>query len=118
VDIHLDPQGQPLAAYQFEFTATTGHIQVVGIENGEHAAFRQPPYCDRAAMAEGRADRIIVAAFNTAPPADLPTARTRVTTIHLQYAGDAPPHYAATLTVAATADGTKIPAVLTFTEGQ
>jgi hypothetical protein len=117
IDIYLDPQGQPLAAYQFEFTAKEGQIKVVGVGNGEHPAFRQPPYCDRAAMVEGRADRIIVAAFNTAPPEDLPTAKTRVTTIHLQYTGDTPPQYAATLTVAVTADGTRIPAQLTFSEG-
>jgi hypothetical protein len=73
LDVFIDPQGKPLAAYQFELVAPKG-VQLVGIEGGEHKAFAHPPYYDPKALQQG--ERIVIAAFDTG--ADLPAGRTRV----------------------------------------
>ena len=112
VHIYLDSGDKPLAAYQFELKATTGRIKIVGVEGGEHAAFKEAPYYDPAALAK---DRIIIAAFNTGR--DLPRGRTRIATVHLQILGDAEPEYELDLTVAADADGRKLPAKLSLERG-
>jgi len=94
VHIYLDSGDKPLAAYQFELKATTGRIKIVGVEGGEHAAFKEAPYYDPAALAK---DRIIIAAFNT---------------------GRDLPQYELDLTVAADADGRKLPAKLSLERGE
>ena len=113
LDIYLDSGNEGLAAFQFELKTVTGQIKIVGVEGGEHAAFKQPPYYDPAALAN---DRIIIAAFNTSR--DLPTGRSRITTIHLQIIGDIQPEYELNLIVAANADGENIPAKITFEKGK
>jgi len=112
VHIYLDSGDKPLAAYQFELKATTGRIKIVGVEGGEHAAFKEAPYYDPAALAK---DRIIIAAFNTGR--DLPRGRTHIATVHLQILGDAEPEYELDLTVAADADGRELPAKLSLERG-
>jgi len=107
--IYLDSGNKALAAFQFELKATAGQIKIVGVEGGEHAAFKEPPYYDPAALAN---DRIIIAAFSTG--LDLPAGRSRVATIHLQIIGDTEPEYELKLTVAADADAEQIPAEITF----
>ena len=111
--IYLDSGDQPLAAFQFELEATAGQIKIVGVEGGQHAAFKEAPYYDPAALAN---DRIIIAAFNTGR--DLPKGRTRIATIHLQIVGDAEPEYELKLTVAADAEGKEIPAEVAFEKGE
>jgi hypothetical protein len=113
VHIYLDSGGKPLAAYQFELKATSGRIKIVGIEGGEHPAFKEAPYYDPAALMN---DRIIIAAFNTGR--DLPAGRTRIATVHLQILGDAQPEYQLALVTAADADGQNIPAVLNLQTGE
>ena len=111
--IYLDSGAQPLAAFQFELKATTGLIKIVGVEGGQHPAYQKPPYYDPAALAN---DRIIIAGFNTGT--NLPSGRTRITTLHLQIIGDVEPDYELKLTVAADADGKEIPAEITFEKGE
>ena len=41
--ITLDPQGEALAAYQFELKTISGRVKIVGVEGGDHAAFSAPP---------------------------------------------------------------------------
>jgi len=113
VDIVLDSGDLPLAAYQFEFAAETGQITIVGIEGGDHAAFKEPPYYDPAAL---RNNKVIIAAFSTAN--DLPTGQTRVARIHVQVAGDVEPEYVVVLKVAASPDGERIPATATTLRGE
>ena len=130
VHIYLDPAGKPLAAYQFELVcsvpvraypagednASRRHyehpVKIVGVEGGEHPAFKEAPYYDPAALMN---ERIIIAAFNTG--ADLPTTRTRIATIHLQITGDAEPQCELNLTTAADADGEKLPVKITLEKG-
>ena len=111
--VYLDSGARPLAAFQFELKATTGRVKIVGVEGGEHAAYKKPPYYDPAALAN---DRIIIASFNTG--GELPTARTRIATVHLQIIGDVEPDYEVKLTVAADADGKEIPTEITFGKGE
>lgn len=89
VDIFVDSQDKPLAAYQLEFSVTNGVAKIVGIEGGEHLAFREPPFYDPKAM---QSERVIIAAFTTGK--QLPTGKTRVATIHLQLSGASEPEIA------------------------
>ncbi|HSV99963.1 MAG TPA: hypothetical protein VLI39_07315 [Sedimentisphaerales bacterium] len=133
VHVYLDPAGSPLAAYQFElvcsvpvraYSPTDGEdnasrrhyerrIKIVGVEGGEHVAFKEAPYYDPAALMN---DRIIIAAFNTG--SNLPTTRTRIATIHLQITGDVEPKYALSLTTAADANGENLPVEITLEKGE
>jgi len=111
--IYIDFGNSNLAAYQFELEATAGQIKIVGVEGGQHEAFKEAPYYDPAALAE---DRIIIAAFSTG--SNLPKGRTQIATIHLQIIGDAEPQYELKLAVAADADGKEMPAEITFEKGE
>lgn len=118
--IFLDSGNQPLAAFQFELKAAAGKpapakagVKIVGVEGGQHKAFKEAPYYDPAALAN---DRIIIAAFNTGR--ELPKGRTRIATIHLQIIGDAEPDYELKLTVAADANAKEIPAKISFEKGE
>src|SRR3954469_23664789 len=109
VDIFLDPKGSPLAAYQLEFMADPARVKLVGVEGGENAAFRQPPYYDPAALSHSR---IILAALNPAAADHLPGGRSRIARLHLEITGGASaprPEFAAKLIVAASPDEKPIP---------
>ena len=115
--IYLDSGSRALAAYQFELKAAPGKpapakagVKIVGVEGGEHKAFKEAPYYDNAAL--HKSNRIIIAAFNTG--LDLPQGRTRIATIHLQIIGEAEPDYELKLTVAADANAKDIPAKISF----
>ena len=69
VDIYLDSQRAPLAAYQVTISVTNADAKMVGIEGGEHPAFRQPPVYDPKAL---QRERVVLAAFNTGSTNELP----------------------------------------------
>ena len=107
VEIHLDSP-QPVAAWQFELRDRNGAMKVVGIERGRIPAFPDAPYYDREAVAEGAADRIIVADFTLADESRLPRGRMRLATLHLMLEGDA--DFELRLVTATTSDGQAIDA--------
>jgi hypothetical protein len=109
VDVFVDPQGQPLGAYQIEFKATTGDVKLVGVEGGASEAYRKAPYYDPKALQQSR---IILAAFST--DSSLPIVRTRVARLHLQVTGDAKPEYELKLMVAGDKDAKPIDAVASY----
>ena len=113
LQVYIDSGEEGLAAFQFELKAAAGEIKIVGVEGGEHDAYKEPPYYDPAAL---KRDRIIIAAFNTGQ--NLPTGRSRVATIHLQIIDEIEPEYEVDLIVAANADGEEIPAEITFEKGE
>jgi hypothetical protein len=113
VDIYVDSGSTPLAAYQVEFAATNGMAKIVGIEGGEHPAFRQPPFYDPKAMQH---ERVIIASFSTAAAADLPTGKTRVATVHYQTTDTQPPQFQLKLQAASDAQGNKLSAQTSFIE--
>ena len=105
VDVFVDTQTAPLAAYQIEFTVASGNAKIVGIEGGEHEAFAEPPFYDPEAMQH---ERVIIAAFSTDVPEQLPNGRTRVATIHLRVSAGSELKFETKLQTAAGADGRKI----------
>jgi len=110
VDVYVDSGEKPLAAYQLELAVEVGDVKIVGIEGGEHAAFKEPPYYDPSAI---RRDHVILAAFST--DTQLPKGNTRVARIHVQITGDVQPQYAVKLNVAASTDANKISAKVSIT---
>lgn len=119
VDIFVDSGEVPLAAYQVEIKAggtpappgSTGKVTLVGVAGGEHAAFKEPPHYDTAALHEDQLkDRIVLAAFNTG--AELPKGKTRVAQIQVMVEG-VEPVYSVVVKAAGAADGTKINATAT-----
>lgn len=111
--IYIDSGQVNLAAYQFELKTLAGQVEIVGVEGGEHTAFQHAPYYDTAALMN---DRIIIAAYST--DAELPTGLTRIATLHLQITGDIVPEYELELTAAADADGRRMQAEITYTQGE
>lgn len=111
--VYIDSGSSNLAAYQFELKPTAGQIKIIGIEGGQHKAFKEAPYYDPAALAN---DRIIIAAFSTG--SDLPKGRSRIATIHLQILGETEPEYELELTVAADADAKEILAEISYEKGE
>lgn len=111
VDVFVDPQGQPLAAYQIEIDAEPLGVELVGIQGGDAAAFRDPPYYDPRALMGGR---IVIAAFNLGK--DLPSQKTRVATLMVRIPADARPKYLARLQVAASSDARLIHANVSVVE--
>jgi hypothetical protein len=114
VDIFIDPHGKPLAAYQLELRAMAGEVKLVGIEGGEHKAYAHPPYYDPKALLN---ERVVLAAFNTGPAAELPSGKTRIARLMVR-AGDAvQPVYEVTLQVAASSDAKPIDAGISVIQG-
>ena len=103
-----------LAAYQFRLKATVGDVKIVGVEGGEHSAFRDAPYYDPKAI---QRERVIVGAFSTGPAGELPSGRTRIATIHVQISGPIAPQYTLSLDTAATADGSPVDVTISLMEG-
>lgn len=90
VDVHLDPAGAELAAWQVELVDPSGRARFVGVEGGAHPAYAAPPYYDPAALADG--ERLVLAAFHTGAALDggLPTEPLRVARVHVQVRGAGP----------------------------
>lgn len=105
IDVFVDSGNASLAAYQLEVDSASVGVEIVGIEGGDHAAFKEPPYYDPAAM---KGNRVILAAFSVGK--DLPVGRSRVARIHLQLEGRDAKEYRTKLSVSADADGELIPA--------
>lgn len=113
VDVVVDSGETALAAYQFELVTLSGDVTIVGVEGGEHKAFSEPPYYDPKALTM---DRVIIAAFST--QGDLPSGATRVARIHVRVAGSMEPEYEVRLTTAGGADGRKITAAASISQGE
>ena len=111
--ITLDPQGEALAAYQFELKTISGRIKIVGVEGGDHAAFSTPPYYDARALMQ---DRVIIAAFSM--EAALPTTATRIVTLHLQVLGDVEPQFKIDVIVAADGQSQPVEALIQHQLGE
>jgi len=121
LDVTIDPNGQPMGAYQFELTSDNASFTVVGVEAGEHAAFDhgRPPYFDPVAT-QGETDRLILAEY-ALPEFDadqLPTRAVRVATVHVMFADPLHEHenpsIQLNLTAAGDADGERIDADVSY----
>ena len=108
VGVYVDSGDKGLGVYQIEIKAIQGNVKIVGVEGGEHEAFKEPPYYDAAALKGGR---IILATFSTQD--DLPTDRTKVATVHMQVTGDVLPEYEVIVNVVGDSAGQAIDAAVT-----
>jgi len=90
IDVYVDSGSVPLAAYQLEFSVANVPTQIVGIEGGSAKVFREPPFYDPKAM---QGERVIIAAFSTEAPEQLPSGKTRVATIHIMTTGETRPKF-------------------------
>ncbi len=113
LDIYVEAQGEPLAAYQLEISTTNSLVRISGIEGGEHAAFQNPPYYDPKAM---QTNRVILAAFSKDSVDKLPVTKTRVASIHYLVTGQSAPEFSIKLITAGTSSAKKIKAEATFIE--
>lgn len=113
VDVYLDAP-DPVAAWQFELNDQHGLMKVVGVENGDSAAYTRAPYYDREAVRLGRADRIVVADYSLADTDELPVGRTRIATVHLMLDGLKDDDIKSTLITATTHDGRVIDATISL----
>ena len=113
VNVYLDST-QPVAAWQFELADQNGLMKVVGVENGDSAAFSRAPYYDREAVQLGTADRIVVADFSLADSSQLPSGHARIATVHLMLSGAGEPAFKLELVTAVTHDGEVIDASISL----
>gem|GEM_PF-788079 len=109
VDVYIDSGAASLAAWQFELTTGSGDVKIVGVEGGDHPAFKAPPYYDPKALTQ---DRIIIAAYSTAE--NLPSGKTRVARIHVQISGEPRPDFGVQIIVAADQAGDTIKTTATI----
>ena len=114
-NLMIDPGGLPLAAYEVEVTAEKGAISLVGVEQGDHAAYSaRPPFYDPRALA-GR--RIIIGDYTLS--AGAPRGRFRAARVMLEVRGPGRPELAVTLRTASDPTGGPIGARVDITfEGE
>jgi len=106
LDLFIDSGSTPLAAWQVEVSSAGGTARAVatGVEGGVHAAYREAPYYDPAALEGSR--RLALAAFRA--DGELPSGATRVARIHFAVEGDGDPGYRLRLVTAGDAAGRNI----------
>jgi hypothetical protein len=104
----------PVAAWQVELAERRGAMQIVGIERGDDATFRDPPFYDRVVLERGVTDRVVLASFSMSDAEQLPRGRVRVARVHVRTTGAAEPDYEARLVAAGAADGRPIDAQLSL----
>ncbi len=109
VDIFVDSGDAPLGAWQVEFDGGDA-VELVGVEGGGPPCWEETPHYDPAALMQ---DRVVVAAINTQN--ELCAGRVRVARLHLRVQGD--PTYTITLIAAGNAEGERIQAEASVTEG-
>ena len=107
MNVFVESGSRPLAAYQLTLNVAGTDARIVGIEGGDPGAFEQPPHYDPKAIQH---QRVILAAFSTLNPGQLPQGKVRVATIHLQTKNNSTPRINLKLQTAAGADAIPIPA--------
>lgn len=82
VDVYIDTDGRPLAAYQLAVDDATGRTRIVGVQGGAEGAFQDPPFYDAAALTRGE---VVLAAVSTSKA--LPRGKVRVARLYVQSIG-------------------------------
>ena len=113
VDVYVDSGQTPLAAYQVEIAGDKERVKIVGIEGGEHAAFKEAPYYDPEAMQH---ERVILGAFSLND--ELPAGAVRVARLHVMVTGEGKPEYSVSLTTSASSEGRKFEAAARIEQGE
>jgi len=117
VQLLIDPQGRPLAAYQIEIDSAGADFQVVGLVASPHPAYTREPYYDLDAN-NRNTDRLILANYSLADADDLPAGPVEVATVNLalrgNYHADDLPPITVKLTAAYDHESEKIGAVASY----
>ncbi len=108
-EIFVDSGPAALAAYQIEFKAEPGAMQIVGIEGGDAPAFKAPPFYDPEAMQH---ERVVIGAYSTEQA--LPAGKTRVARVHVMLPPGAVPNPVAVLQTAGGPSGSNIDAAVAW----
>lgn len=114
VELLVDTGTTPLAAYQVRIKPKRAAIRFVGVEGGDHDAFRTPPYYDPRALRQGD---LILAAFSTNPAPLLPTGLRRLAALHIHVADGLPPEFDLELITAADPDEKTFKPIITIGKG-
>lgn len=102
-DVYVDGGEQrSLAAWQVEVRAVAGDVALVGVEGGEHPAFRDPPRYDPKALGHGR---VRLAGWSTNAVDALPHGSTRVAALQVRVTGGREPVWKAHIEAAADLTG-------------
>ena len=104
-DLFLDPEGEPLAAYQVKIEDKNAAIKIISVEGGEHSSFQKAPYFDPKAIQQ---DVIKIAGFSTSKRQDLPTTRTRIASLHVEIGPEQTPNLVTTIEAASRPGGAKL----------
>ena len=112
-DIYLDPNSEPVAAYQLKIWDKRAAIKIISVEGGEHPAFQKAPYFDPKAISR---DIIKLAAFHAGTSDELPARRTRVASLHVEIGPGLTPDLAIEVEAAARPGGNKITVQATLTK--
>lgn len=109
IDVMIDPGSTALAAYQAELAIHRRAGAIVGVEPGDEPALGGEQFhFDHRAIATGRMERVIIAAFTVDASAALPRQPFRAATLHIMLTDPDSASYTATLTRAADAQGRPI----------
>ncbi len=114
LELLVDTGTTPLAAYQVRIKPKRAAIRFVGVEGGDHDAFRTPPYYDTRALRQGD---LILAAFSTNPAPLLPTGLRRLAVLHIHVADGQPPEFDLELITAADPDEKTFKPTITIGKG-
>lgn len=117
LDVYIDSP-RPFAAWQFRLSDRNHAMTIVGVENGDSDAFPDAPWYDRDAVADGTADRLIVADFSLVGEVRLPSGRTRVATLHVMLDAERAPDYQLELVTVTSADGSSSNATASLVAGK
>lgn len=100
IDVFIDSDDAPLAAWQIEVSDRAGLALLTGVEGGEHGAFAEPAHYDPRAL---KNHRVVLLAYHLGE--DCPVGRTRVATLHFVQERAGKPSFKARLVTAAGPDG-------------
>jgi hypothetical protein len=112
-DIYLDPQSEPIAAYQLKIWDKNAAIKILSVEGGEHPAFQKAPYFDPKAI---QRDIIKLAAFHLGTSDELPARRTRIASLHVEIGPGLQPNLVIEIEAAARPGGKRILSQATITK--
>lgn len=105
-ELHIDPGGRPLCAYQLELTYDDAKLTVCGVAGGTGPVYAAAPHHDPRGLSSGR---LVLAAF-TLDDAAAPRSRTCVVQLHLLSIDQGVRSLRVRLVAAADSEGTKFPA--------
>jgi hypothetical protein len=116
-DVFIECGPSRLAAWQVDIKGSVagGAVELVGVEGGEKGVYENPAFYDAEALTH---ERVILGAFSTSAPEQLPTGHARVARLHVRVTGEGKPEFSAKVTAAADPAGEKISPTVSIEIGE